>query len=231
MQFKSENYINETSLVQRNFMTKVYGWMTLGLSITAITSFFVSTSPVLLKAILGNSILFFALFILEIFMVGYLAMRIKTMSFNAAMNLFLAYSLVNGLTLSFIFIAYAKASIASAFFTTAGMFGAMSIFGLITKKDLTNFGGFLIMGLFGIIIASIINIFMKSGTFVLVISILGVLIFTGLTAYDTQKIKNYAFFGDSEMGKKMSILGALTLYLDFINLFLYLLRFFGRRND
>ena len=218
--------------VQKNFMTKVYGWMSLGLLITAVTAVLVSGSPTILRMVLGNPILYFGLFILEIFLVGYLVVRISKMSVSTATNIFLGYSFINGLTLSFIFIAYAKSSIASAFFTTAGMFGVMSIFGMVTKKDLTNFGGFLFMGLIGIVIASIINIFLKNSTFDLMISILGVFIFTGLTAYDTQKIKNTILYSASEdEDKKRAILGALTLYLDFINLFLFLLRLFGRGRD
>lgn len=226
----SEQYSNDAIAMQKSFINKVYGWMSVGLFITAITAYLVAGNSTVLRMVLGNPILYFGLFILEIFMVGYLVARIKNMSLQTATNIFLAYSFVNGLTLSFIFIAYTKASIASAFFTSAGMFAVMSIYGYTTKKDLTNFGGFLFMGLIGIVIASVVNIFIKNSVFDLMISILGVFIFTGLTAYDTQKIKNMIFENNnSEEDKKTAILGALILYLDFINLFLFLLRLIGGR--
>jgi hypothetical protein len=226
----SEQSTNDAITMQKSFINKVYGWMSIGLLITGITAYLVAGNATILRMVSGNPILYFGLFILEIFLVGYLVARIKKMSLQTATNVFIGYSLINGLTLSFIFIAYTKASIASAFFTTAGMFAVMSIYGYTTKKDLTNFGGFLFMGLIGIVIASIVNMFVKNSVFDLMISILGVLIFTGLTAYDTQKIKNMVFENNnSEEDKKTAILGALILYLDFINLFLFLLRLMGNR--
>lgn len=218
-------------IVERDFMNKVYGWMSIGLLLTAFVSYFVANSPAMLSLVLGNPFIYFGLFIGELFLVGYLSARIDKMSLQTAQHLFVGYSVLNGLTLSFIFIAYTKASLASAFFTTAGMFGAMSIYGFTTKKDLTAWGGFLFMGLIGIIIASIVNIFVKSSQFGLMISIIGVFIFVGLTAYDTQRIKRMVNSDvyDEDTTKKKAILGALILYLDFINLFLFLLRLMGNR--
>ncbi|MCP4481975.1 MAG: Bax inhibitor-1/YccA family protein [bacterium] len=224
---------NTKVLVERDFMNKVYGWMAIGLLLTAFVSYFISTSPALLNLVLGNRLIYFGLFIAEIFMVGYLSARINKMPVQTAQNIFIGYSLLNGLTLSFIFIAYTKNSLASTFFTTAGMFAAMSIYGFTTKKNLTALGGFLLMGLVGIIIALIINIFIRSSQLSLIISILGVFIFTGLTAYDTQRIKKMANsnFHDENSIKKKAILGALILYLDFINLFIFLLRLLGTRKN
>jgi uncharacterized protein len=228
----NEQFTNTAILEQKSFMTRVYGFMALGLFLTAIISFFVSKSPALLSIVFGNPILYWGLFLVEIFLVGYLVVRVNQMQVSTAMNLFIAYSVINGFTLSFIFLAYAKSTIASAFFTTAGMFGVMSVYGLTTKRDLTSVGSFMSMGLIGIIIASIVNIFMKNSVLDLMISFIGVIVFTGLTAYDTQKIKNLMFYNtNSDQDKKSAILGALTLYLDFINLFLMLLRLFGRGRD
>ncbi len=174
---------------------------------------------------------FFVLIIAELGMVFFLSARISKIQATTATSLFLGYAFLNGLTLSMIFLAYTSSSIASTFFITAGMFGAMAIYGLVTKRDLSGLGSFLFMGLVGIIIASIVNIFLKSSSLYWVISLLGVFIFVGLTAYDVQKIKKIGEDGIMDQGEVMvrkgAIMGALTLYLDFINLFLMLLRFFG----
>lgn len=213
------------------YLTKVYNWMAVALLLTGLAAYFTAGSEQLLQAIFGNKILFFGLIIAEIALVGYISARIQKLSTTTATLLFLLYSALNGLTLSFIFIAYTSASISSTFLITAGTFGAMSLFGYFTKKDLTKIGNIAFMALIGIIIASVVNFFMQSSLMSLVISYLGVLIFVALTAYDTQKLKRIAMngFQNEESMEKSAILGALTLYLDFINLFLFLLRIFGSR--
>ncbi len=211
------------------FLAKVFNWMALGLGITGIVAF-VTANTSLAAAIVGSP-LFFVLIIGELGLVFYLSARIQKIQASTASSLFLGYSVLNGLTLSVVFLAYTNSSIAATFFITAGMFGAMAIYGLVTKRDLSGWGSFLFMGLIGIIIASIVNIFLKSSGMSWMISIIGVLVFTGLTAYDVQRIKKIGEDGIMTQGteaiSKGAIMGALTLYLDFINLFLMLLRFFG----
>jgi FtsH-binding integral membrane protein len=213
------------------FMQKVYGWMCLGLVVSGVTAFFVASNPAILKVILLNRFVFYGLLIGQLLLVIYLSKWVEKIHADLTVLLFLVYCFATGLTLSVIFLVYTLSSIAQTFFISAGTFGAMSVFGYFTKKDLTGMGQILLMGLFGIIIASVVNLFMKNETASWVISILGVLIFTGLTAYDTQKIKQTNILGNSgtDQDKKESIMGALTLYLDFINLFLNLLRLFGKR--
>ena len=215
------------------FMRGVYGWMCLGLLLTAAASAFTVSSPAMLQAIFGNQILFFGLIIAELGLVIGLSAAINRISAGTASALFLLYSALNGITLASIFLVYAKAAIMNAFLVSGGMFGAMSLFGMLTKKDLTSFGSFLFMGLIGIVIASVVNIFTKSPAVEFVISCVGVLVFLGLTAYDTQKLKvmgEMAPADDATAVRRGTILGALTLYLDFINLFLMLLRIFGGGN-
>lgn len=213
------------------YLTKVYNWMAVALLLTGLAAYFTAGSEQLLQVIFGNKILFFGLIIAELALVGYISARIQKLSTTNATLLFLLYSALNGLTLSFIFIAYTSASISSTFLITAGTFGTMSVYGYFTKKDLTKIGNIAFMALIGIIIASVVNFFMQSSLMSLVISYLGVLIFVALTAYDTQKLKRIAMngFQNEESMEKSAILGALTLYLDFINLFLFLLRIFGDR--
>jgi len=216
------------------FMRGVYGWMCLGLLVTAGASLFTVTSPSMMRAIFGNQLLFFVLVIAELGLVIGLSAAINRMSANTASLMFLLYSALNGITLAAIFVVYAKAVIMNAFLVSAGMFGVMSVYGLVTKKDLTSFGSFLFMGLIGIILASIVNIFLKSSMMDFVISCVGVLVFLGLTAFDTQKLKvmgQMAPADDATAVRRGTILGALTLYLDFINLFLMLLRLFGSNRD
>jgi uncharacterized protein len=220
--------------VVSTFMRGVYGWMCLGLLVTAGASFFTVTSPALMRAVFGNQILFFGLIIAELGLVVGLSAAINRLSANTASLLFLAYSALNGITLAAIFAIYAKAVIMNAFLVSGGMFGAMSVYGLVTKKDLTSFGSFLFMGLIGVVIASVVNIFLHSSMMDFVISCVGVLVFLGLTAYDTQKLKvmgQMAPADDATAVRRGTILGALTLYLDFINLFLMLLRLFGSNRD
>ncbi len=216
------------------FMRGVYQWMTLGLLLTAGVAWWISTSEAALNFIFGNQAVFFGLVIGELILVVALAAAIRKISAGAATMMFVAYSVLNGLTLSFIFIAYAHATIFQTFVVCAVMFGGMSLYGLTTKKDLTSWGSFLFMGLIGVVIASIVNIFMQSSMMEFVISIIGVIVFTGLTAYDTQKLMvlgETAGGNDQAAVRKITILGALTLYLDFINLFLMLLRLFGGARD
>ncbi len=212
------------------FMRGVYGWMCLGLLLTAGASAFTVSSPALMQAVFGNQILFFGLIIVEFGLVLGISAAINRLSAGAATGLFLLYSALNGVTLAAIFAVYAKAVIINAFLVTGGMFGAMSLYGLLTRRDLTSLGSFLFMGLIGVIIASVVNIFTKSAMMDFIISCVGVLVFLGLTAYDTQKLKvmgEMAPADDATAVRRGTILGALTLYLDFINLFLMMLRLFG----
>lgn len=214
------------------FMTKVYGWMTLALSITALVAFYTISSESLLNFIFGNQFVFFGLIIGQLLLVGVLIGAVSKMSPLVASLVFIAYSALNGLTLSAVFLMYTEGSIALTFFITAGTFAIMSIYGYTTKADLTKIGNLAFMALIGVILASVVNFFLKSEMLYWIISYLGVAIFVGLIAYDTQKIKQMSAEVDyhSAEGKKASVLGALTLYLDFINLFLFLLRLFGRRD-
>ena len=205
-------------------MRGVYGWMGGGLALTALVSLLTVSSPVLLQAILGNRMLFYVLIFAELGLVVGISGAINRISASTAAMLFLAYAALNGVTMSTIFVAYTSSSIASTFVVTSGMFGAMSLYGYLTKSDLTSWGSFLFMGLVGVVIASVVNIFLQSSMIYWVVSFCGVIVFTGLTAYDTQKIKNMG-----NVGRKGAILGALTLYLDFINMFLIMLRLLGNR--
>ncbi|MBI1747324.1 MAG: Bax inhibitor-1/YccA family protein [Acidobacteria bacterium] len=223
----------EQDFIAREFISRVYGWMGVGLALTAVISLLTVQSPTLLRLFVYNPILRWGLLLGELGLVIYLSARISKMTVGAATGGFVAYAAMNGLTLSVIFLIYTAASITSVFFVTAGTFAAMSAIGYVTKKDLSGIGSFCLMGLIGVIIASIVNLFVRSSMLDWLLSVLGVLIFIGLTAYDTQKIKNLARNIDplSDAATKTAILGALTLYLDFINLFLYMLRFFGQRRD
>jgi FtsH-binding integral membrane protein len=209
--------------------------MAIGLGLTGFVAFYVSNSQYLIQLIFGNRLLFFGLIIGELGLVFSISARVHKMQASTATGLFLLYAGLNGATLSFVFFVYTKTSITSVFFICAATFVACSIYGMTTKRDLTSVGGFMIMGLIGIIIASVVNIFVRSTQMSLIISYIGVLVFVGLTAYDTQKLKNMALSvpGGSEEGlvRKNAILGALALYLDFVNLFLMLLRIFGSSRD
>ena len=214
---------------QNTLVRQVYGWMGLGLALTAVMALVTVSTPALYEAIVGNRLIFYGLMIGELALVFILSGAINRLSAGVATMLFLGYSALNGLTLSVIFQVYTADSIASTFAVSAAMFGAMSGYGYVTKKDLTSWSSFLFMGLIGIVIASLVNIFLKSNAVSWVVSAIGVIVFTGLTAYDTWKIKELAASG--EEGRKPAILGALTLYLDFINLFLMLLRLMGGRRS
>jgi FtsH-binding integral membrane protein len=223
--------VDATAAEQQRFMVRVYNWMTAGLAITGFMAFYISNSPAMMNIIFGNPIIPIALIIAQIGLVFWLASRVMQMSASKATGVFMLYAGLTGITFSAIFMAYTTASIFSTFLVTAGTFGAMSLYGYTTKKDLTSWGSFLFMGLIGIIIASLVNMFMQSSMMHMIITYVGVLIFVGLTAYDTQKIKEMNILGNegTEEDTKEAIRGALTLYLDFINLFLMLLRLMGDR--
>lgn len=212
-------------------MRKVYLWMTLALAITGFTAYYVAHSETLLMAIFTNQIVFWMLIIAELGLVIGLSAAINRLSLTMATLMFVLYSVVNGVTMSFIFLAYTASSITNVFLITAGTFAAMALFGYFTKTDLTSLGKYLMMGLIGVIIATIVNIFTKSSGLTIILNYLGVLVFVGLTAYDAQKIKQMLLTAPdaSEDSQKIALLGALSLYLDFINLFIYLLRLFGKR--
>ncbi|GAY29311.1 inner membrane protein YbhL [Bacteroidaceae bacterium] len=211
-------------------MRKVYIWMTMGLAMTGLTAAYVATNQRLMETIFSNRLTFFGLIIAELALVFILSSRIMRMSFPTAGLMFAAYSILNGATLSVIFLAYSTDVIATTFLVTAGTFGAMSLAGFIIKRDLSAMGRFFFMALIGLIIASIVNIFVASSALYWGITYLGVLLFAGLTVYDTQKIKMMFLEHGNEVNNntmKLALLGSLTLYLDFVNLFLYLLRIFG----
>lgn len=211
-------------------MRKVYIWMTMGLAMTGLTAAYVATNQRLMETIFSNRLTFFGLIIAELALVFILSSRIMRMSFPTAGLMFAAYSILNGATLSVIFLAYSTDVIATTFLVTAGTFGAMSLASFIIKRDLSAMGRFFFMALIGLIIASIVNIFVASSALYWGITYLGVLLFAGLTVYDTQKIKMMFLEHGNEVNNntmKLALLGSLTLYLDFVNLFLYLLRIFG----
>ena len=212
-------------------MRKVYVWMTMALVITGFTAYGVATSPGILQAIYSNQILFWGLVIAEFALGIGVSAAINRLSLAMATLMFVLYSVINGALLSFIFLAYTASSIATVFFITAGTFAVMAFIGYTTKTDLTSMGKILMMALIGLIIATVVNLFIKSSGFTLILSYVGVLVFVGLTAYDSQKIKQMLLQAPDagEGAQKLALLGALSLYLDFINLFLYLLRIFGKR--
>lgn len=214
-------------------MRKVYTWMTLALVLTGLTAYGVATSPGILMAIYSNSALLWGLIIAEFALVFGVSAAINRLSLTTATLMFVAYSVINGALLSSIFLVYTAASITSVFFITAATFATMALIGYTTKTDLTSVGKLLFMALIGLIIATVVNIFVGSSMLTMICSYVGVLIFVGLTAYDSQKIKHMLQQAPdaSEASQKLALLGALTLYLDFINLFIYLLRIFGDRRD
>jgi len=215
--------------VERRFMAAVYRWMTFGLLVTAGVAFYVATTPEVLQAIFGNRMVFWGLIIAQFGLVIALSAAVNKLSAGVAGALFLLYSALTGATISVVLLAYTGASVASAFGVTAGTFLAMSIYGTVTKRDLTSWSTFLFMGLIGIVIASVVNIFTRSGMVSWVISAAAVVVFTGLTAYDTQRLRRMAVAGAGVAA--LPVNGALALYLDFINLFLSLLNIFGGRRN
>ena len=236
--FARESTQSRTAI--NSFIQSVYNWMAVGLALTGFIAYFVAgrlehmlmTNPAAFQSIQP---LFFVLLIAELGLVFYLSARIQKIEASTATTMFIIYAMLNGVTLSFIFMAYTMASIASTFFICAATFGACSVYGMVTKRDLTGMGQFLFMGLIGIIIASVVNFFIHSAGMQMIISYIGVFVFVGLTAYDTQKLKNMALTQPDglEAGviRKGAIMGALSLYLDFINMFLFLLRILGASRD
>ena len=214
-------------------MRKVYLWMTLALMITGITAAGVANSPNILALIYSSQVVMWGIIIAEFGLVIYISARLEKLSLSTATTLFALYSILNGVMLSSIFLLYSTAIISKVFFITAGTFGVTALYGYATKKDLSSLGNILFMALIGLVIATVVNVFMKSAMFDLILSYIGVIIFVGLTAWDSQKIKHMMMVQQDadESSQKLALIGALSLYLDFINLFLYLLRIFGRSND
>ena len=215
----------------RTFLRSVYGWMCVGLAITAVTAMFVASTPALITAIATNRLLFWGVVIAQFGIVLLLSARVQTLAPATASLLFVAYSALTGLTLSFVLVLFTGESVASTFLVSAGMFGATAVYGSTTKRSLSGFGQFLFMGLIGLLLATFVGMFWHNDGLQFMISIVGVFIFTGLAAYDAQRLKQMALALPSGQIGSASILGALSLYLDFINLFLMLLRFMGNRRD
>lgn len=215
------------------FIRSVYNWMSVGLALTGFVAFYVSNNEFLLRLIFGNQLIFFGLIIGELVLVFTLSARVHKMQASTAIGVFMLYAALNGATLASIFLIYTRSSITSTFFVCAATFVTCSIYGMTTKRDLTSLGGFMTMGLIGIIIASVANMFFRSSGMSMIISYIGVIVFVGLTAYDTQKLKTMALTQPADLDggarRKGAIIGALALYLDFINLFLMLLRILGNR--
>jgi FtsH-binding integral membrane protein len=213
------------------FLRGVYGWMCVGLGITAFVAYSLSGSPALTQALVGNSVLFIGLFVGQLVLVFFLSARVDKLAPGTASLLFILYAALTGVTLSVLVLAYTGASIANTFVVTAGMFGALALYGSTTKRSLAGMGQFLFMGLIGLVLASIVGIFWHSEALQFLISVVGVIVFTGLTAWDAQRLRRMALALPEGQGGSYAIVGALTLYLDFINLFLFLLRFMGNRRD
>jgi len=213
------------------FLSRVYGWMFAGLLVTAVTAFTVAASPALIEALILNRIVFWGLIIAQLGLVFYISARVEKLAPATAAGLFILYSALTGVTSSVILLIYTGASITSTFIVTAGMFGATAVFGTVTKKNLAGVGQFMFMGLIGLILASIVGIFWQNSALQFVISVVGVLVFTGLTAWDAQRLKQMAVALPEGRVGAYAVVGALSLYLDFINLFFFLLRFTGSRRD
>jgi uncharacterized protein len=212
-----------------SFLRGVYGWMFAGLLVTAVVAFAVASSPAMVQTIATNRILFFGLVIAELALVFVVSAKVDTLAPSASAGLFLLYSALNGITLSLILLIYTGGSIATAFVSTAGMFGALALYGTVTKRSMDGVGSFAMMGLFGVIIAMLVNVFLKSPALNFVMSVACVIVFTGLTAYDAQRLKRMALAVEGPQAGSYAVSGALSLYLNFINLFLTLLRLFGNR--
>jgi len=230
--FPRSDSIVQTRSGLQTYMAQVYGWMTCGLLLTAFVAWFSANTPAVMMFVFSSKITFFGLIIAQLALVFVLSGLVHKLSAGMATTLFMLYSALTGLTLSSIFIVYTYSSIASTFVVAGGMFGAMSLYGYTTKRDLSGLGNMLFMALIGIVLASLVNFWLKSEALMWAVTYIGVIVFVGLTAYDTQKLKNIGEqidVRDSSNLRKYSILGALTLYLDFINLFLMLLRIFGNR--
>ncbi|MBM7342493.1 MULTISPECIES: Bax inhibitor-1/YccA family protein [Erwiniaceae] len=228
----SDSIVQRASTGLSTYMAQVYGWMTCGLLLTAFVSWYAANTPEVMQLVFANRITFFGLIIVQLGLVVLLSMMVQKLSGAVATGIFMLYSALTGLTMASIFLVYTYSSIASTFVVTAGMFGAMSLWGYTTKRDLSGMGSMLFMALIGILLASLVNLWLKSTALMWAVTYIGVVVFVGLTAYDTQKLKNIGEsinVEDKENLRRYSIMGALTLYLDFINLFLMLLRIFGNR--
>lgn len=228
-QVSKGQYQTSTKVVANTLVRSVYIWMCTALLLTGATASLVAGSPRLLEIVFSNSIFFWGLLIAQFGLVWAISAKVTSFSLPTLSGLFMLYSVLTGVTFSIYFLAFTTKSIASTFFITAGTFAVMSLYGFLTKTDLTKLGNLCLMALFGLIIASVVNIFLKSETMYWIVSYVGVLIFIGLIAYDTQKIKALAYTEENEHTQKLAICGALALYLDFINLFIMLLRIFGQR--
>jgi FtsH-binding integral membrane protein len=213
------------------FLKVAYGWMCVGLLVTATVAWILNASPALLMSIARTPLLFWGLMLGQLGIVFYLSARVNRLSPSTAAGLFLGYSALTGITFAMILFAYTKESVATTFFVTAGMFGALALYGTTTRRSLAGMGQFLFMGLIGVVLASIVGIFWQNDGFQFVLSFIGVILFTGLTAYDAQRLKAMAVALPEGQTGSYAIVGALSLYLDFINLFLFLLRFLGGRRD
>src|SRR3989338_2827459 len=224
---------SEAQVSESSFISKVYLWMSGGLFLSALASFWLLSQPELLKVIVTNKFLFFGIIIAELALVIALSAALMRLSAFAAMVMFCGYSFLNGVTLTPLFLVYTGASVMTTFAVTAWTFLFFSFYGMTTKKDLTSVGSLAMMGLIGVIIASVVNIFLKSSALMWIMTFVGIGVFLGLIAYDTQKLKSLHLAGiqDEAMGKKLAIMGALALYLDFINLFILLLRVFGKQKN
>jgi FtsH-binding integral membrane protein len=213
------------------FLRAVYGWMCVGLAITAVTAWFIAGSPAIVMAIASNRLLFWALMIAQLGLVFTLSARVDRMASSTAALLFTGYSALTGVTMAFVMLAYTGESVANTFLVTAGMFGGLAAYGTVTRRSLAGLGSFLFMGLIGVVLASIVGMFWQSDALQFVISFIGVIVFAGLAAYDAQRLKAMALASPGGQTGSYAIVGALALYLDFINLFLFLLRFTGNRRD
>jgi uncharacterized protein len=233
-----ENLVNERGLSAslpadrvQTFLRAVYGWMCAGLAITAVTGWMIASSPALVTAIATNRLLFWLLMGAQLGIVFALSARVDKMAASTAAMLFVVYSALTGVTISFVLLAYTGESVTRTFLVTAGMFGGLAFYGTVTRRSLQGFGQFLFMGLIGVVLASVVGIFWQNDGLQFVISFIGVIVFTGLAAYDAQRLKAMAMASPSGATGSYAIVGALALYLDFINLFLFLLRFLGNRRD
>jgi hypothetical protein len=213
------------------FLRSVYGWMCAGLSLTALVAYQVANSPVIVNRLVSNQLLYIGLLLAELGLVFYLSARVTRLTAETATALFMVYAALNGVTLSLVFLTYTGQSVANTFVVTAGMFGAVALFGSTTRRSLTGFGQFAYMGLVGLVLASLVGLFWHNDALQFVISSVGVLVFTGLAAWDAQRLKQMALSTPEGHTRSLAIVGALSLYLDFINLFLSLLRFVGARRD
>ncbi len=213
------------------FLRAVYGWMCGGLAVTALMAYLIASSPALVVAVATNQLIFWGLVIAELGIVFYLSTRVTRLAPATASMLFMLYSALTGITISFVLLAYTGQSVFATFVVTAGMFGGLALYGTVTSRNLQGMGQFLFMGLIGVVLASVVGMFWHSSGLQFVISFIGVIVFTGLTAYDAQRLRNMALSMPDGQTETYAIVGALALYLDFINLFLFLLQFMGSRRD